>query len=1795
MPIDANGRNVIDLYNRRNNVQQQTQRTVTNPVNNDAGTVTEMEVHVAPNIYRQYLPNMQQVNLTSARANDSEAAMREVYNIDREAFANLDPYDSYEEFKNFVAENNMSTYVVKDDDNAILGYYQLEPVKDGDLYIDSIGLKPEYRNSRKGYQAIKYSWQKILDYARENNVQTLSLHVDSTNRNLVRMYQSLGFTIAETYNNYYENGAGAYFMTKPVNDVQQEPAQDAVSEIETEQTDVEAPLENSEEINETGQSAETETSEVQEAETSQEEAEEPAVENADTELVRENQKELEKQRAIEEYNQKIFQAKEELLSSGVPEETVNRWSLDFCVKPTDKWAGKKVFDNDRFTAIKYLIDFENRYKDNEKVYPHSTENYHHHACKIINALEVKDESGEHLQMNVLPYLNRFAQKGIRVSYYNDIINAAKLKDKSGNTYISGDMLDFAADIAPYVKEDYYLIDDIMKECRLKTKDGIVFSEEAANCVNRPYLLTNLNHFDARDAENLLSASKTTDEKGYETFDYALFQKLFSDTTDIDRYKNLIPYSSAAKDLKENGVDIWTYLTYGNLFSEFCRLHNVQSLDYNEKRKFEYEAFKACCCDGNHQTYHNGHQVSVKGFDRASYNALLKALQKIPPDFEVKKLPEIIKACRTKTESYSDEKFDEALYEKALLLKSLGTEDDEIPKILEACKLVETDTYFHEGKIEKKIFSDEIFNLLPAIANAEKAANNDGWKIIPLRGCSDKIVCSKYTVNGREYFDKNIFDELTDAHPYVTSNYGPCALDFFYEYINRNYEKCKRFDIEKYKAYQEVSPYASLENVCETTFNDQTHTTTYMPSAHIIRAYKKLHDMNFPFTKRDNDDSSYNYPERCIIDACMTENGYHTKSFNPEAFRNAVNLLEKGIDGRDVMQIMYASRTYNNDLLTFVPAHFNKIVELIDNGMNAGTASSVVEHTRSGGHIIESRVNKCVELYNMGITNPHVALHYAGDDNLAYNRLKEAINRNLLPSTIAHCKENGEFKDGIYRLAVSLQDRGYTPEEINALLMQCYDKNTDDKEFFNREIFNNIKNLEETGISKENIANVLESCRSGKKFVPEAYEKVSLLHHKGFDDSGVSELLKKSYTDNKFSPEKYNQLLKLTSKIATLRDLTHNDRYIVEKLANYRKSIDTVTNTFGEDVMNNVLTQRIDGYIAFVNNSENLINKSSESFLADLKSRLDELPSPELKVKRLRVLGGLAGKVDENAMYKLVRMIESPKMTDEQIKLANEIFTDGTDYENQVKRFVEEMKVPAKYKKTVTDYLMKERLDKQVNYPKSIEEQQEQMDKFAQQMLTNPKIPLDKKIKYIDEFKAKKADMAANPEKYTTPEIFPKPLSGLKKVVTAYVNIPNDDAAFNSSVTCAMYSKYDIEPDESLLNEIHYDAKYFDKLLSPGSGFSDNFKKLITLKQLNPGKKMNEILVEMPEENSTKYEKYEKLGLIEQIKANLDTKRQFEENGVDFDMWNSFDETLKGETFTVEADPATEYNNVKYNLVNIFQDELFDKIKPEATDKLKQKLSENGYAIFNNKIYYNGAEIPDEKLDNFTNVVKNYIEKDDYWKSAHGNGSRKLTDEEIEGITGFTDHLKDAAARIKEIQGARTVNDISFRLADENDIGRNIFFGNHVSCCNSVDSNYAGFSAPLHLMNTYNRGIELVDRFGNSYGNSRCFFAMIDGKLTFVIDSFEANGKLASNPVVTDNLIKFAKQVCRSMHCPEANVVIGPNFNHINTSRLKRINTDKIKVLGTISAPTYCDIIGGKENIMEYLNNGVKNRNVLIYE
>ena len=189
---------------------------------NQAENPSQTQSAVPNAAYGQYLVNHNH-NISSSKVNDNDSDMQEVYELDKEIYGEYSSYDSFEDFKSFINNNHLSTYALKDNNGDIIGYYNLEPINNGELYIDSMGLKPQYRSTRKGDNAIQTAWDSILSFARDNGAETLSLHVDSSDTEQVELYQQLGFQTEQDLPNYWGTGQNAYFMKYSVGNASVQP------------------------------------------------------------------------------------------------------------------------------------------------------------------------------------------------------------------------------------------------------------------------------------------------------------------------------------------------------------------------------------------------------------------------------------------------------------------------------------------------------------------------------------------------------------------------------------------------------------------------------------------------------------------------------------------------------------------------------------------------------------------------------------------------------------------------------------------------------------------------------------------------------------------------------------------------------------------------------------------------------------------------------------------------------------------------------------------------------------------------------------------------------------------------------------------------------------------------------------------------------------------------------------------------------------------------------------------------------------------------------------------------------------------------------------------------------------------------------------------------------------------------------------------------------------------------------------------------------------------------------------
>lgn len=696
---------------------------------------------------------------------------------------------------------------------------------------------------------------------------------------------------------------------------------------------------------------------------------------------------------------------------------------------------------------------------------------------------------------------------------------------------------------------------------------------------------------------------------------------------------------------------------------------------------------------------------------------------------------------------------------------------------------------------------------------------------------------------------------------------------------------------------------------------------------------------------------------------------------------------------------------------------------------------------------------------------------------------------------------------------------------------------------------------------------------------EFLNKIEVLKNKGFSDEAILMLLnvnKKQYKDfenkilknfNKLYTEEPDRRIHidkdLADKYMNLSDedvkiicdtvgyftknidkLQQHGEYINESEMAYginllHESVLEIVHLAGQDVLNSSIELKAVKMGKFIKNADNLKILDDETKEL-LKEKLNQLSHPRQKVDKLSTVCTLIGKVDDDILVKIINSIKSSKMTEEQKELANDIFSDkNADYSKQIEEFIIKFNVPKEKQDTIRKFLQKEDIQNKYKTPQSYSKQMQIIETKINAIIRNEKIPRDKKEICLKILNEQKQNLIENPDKYTKPRIDDKTMNNIASQVEAHINIPNNDREFNNMLLNEFYKLLDIKPDKNLLNNLQYDNQYFSYLFIniDEEKFKEQLTKLITLIKNNPNKKLTEII--------------DKAGL------NAQTHKLFDENGLDYNRWINFDKNSKY-NFTVEVNVEKSLQAAKKNLMKELNSNIVSELDRKEVNKLVQIAKDMNIEKANPK-----------ELSKIIKAIEDEIKNNEYWQ-----------DKINPYIIIFKEHIKIHKQNIQNIEKLKnSKEDLSVRLWDKNDIGRNLFFGNHVGCCTAIGS-FNSFVAPQHLMNSFVNGIEIVDKNGNSMGNSMCYFAKVDGKLAFIIDSFEANGKLGAAQEVTDAVIEYGKQVCSEMGRSDAQIMFGPNYNKLNFDKLNLTDAHTIEIIGRANNVTYIDAMGGYTTINE---------------
>lgn len=538
----------------------------------------------------------------------------------------------------------------------------------------------------------------------------------------------------------------------------------------------------------------------------------------------------------------------------------------------------------------------------------------------------------------------------------------------------------------------------------------------------------------------------------------------------------------------------------------------------------------------------------------------------------------------------------------------------------------------------------------------------------------------------------------------------------------------------------------------------------------------------------------------------------------------------------------------------------------------------------------------------------------------------------------------------------------------------------------------------------------------------------------------------------------------------------------------------------------------------------------------IKTKLAELPHPEQRLEKLEALMPLIDRISREDFNALVELIKPPAVTPGQKVKIEQIFSTDKDYSEQINDFVKEFNVPKENEDTIRKFLEKEKLNEKFVIPQSIDEQIKIINKKIVSTQNNNKIPEDKKQKYLKQLTNQKAQIETNPNEFTKPRLNDKAMKLLEAQIEAHINLINNNKEFSKNIRQEFYKAFKIKVSPELTEKLEYDSKYMSKMFvaMTDNNFIHTFNNLLQLLETNPNKKLTELLEYIPE--------------------NAKTREMFNNQRLDFDEWLKFDENSYN-TFSVTIEGGAALEACRKNFLDEIYSPLAQRLDDDEMYKLKNLLA-----------YSNAKKANATGMLNLIDKYEKEFETNDYWKQDNPD------------IKNFKDHMAIHKKNFNDLKKIKkqTYN-LKVRLWDKNDIGRNLGFGNHVGCCTSIGK-FNQYVAPQHLTNSFINGMEIVDDAGNSYGNSMCYFAMVDGRLHFIIDSFEVDGNLSASEEVTDAIIDYAKEICARMGRPDAKVIFGPYFNKINSDCLCQSLNHTVEVIGHAPETTYLDALKGACNI-----------------
>lgn len=369
----------------------------------------------------------------------------------------------------------------------------------------------------------------------------------------------------------------------------------------------------------------------------------------------------------------------------------------------------------------------------------------------------------------------------------------------------------------------------------------------------------------------------------------------------------------------------------------------------------------------------------------------------------------------------------------------------------------------------------------------------------------------------------------------------------------------------------------------------------------------------------------------------------------------------------------------------------------------------------------------------------------------------------------------------------------------------------------------------------------------------------------------------------------------------------------------------------------------------------------------------------------------------------------------------------------------------------------------------------------------------------------------------------------------------DEQKWQKLLRTKLFDTLGMEEDPQLAKKLNLtNSKYLGEIFSANTDFKENCSELFKLIQNAPDKTPLEIFNE--------------------LEQNIDTKKEFEQLGINYDRWTQTDKNsfrqIRVELNALEAKQAA----IK-NLEEDLNDSMFKKIPRKYTDEIFKAIEQTGVQVKENKetiydndgyakdscikkrLYKNGQRISFEDLPDIISAIKAAVNKHDFW-------TQENNDKEIDNAKN---HIYNHILKMRDLEINNAFNlkdnatvDFEIRKTDMNNIGHALFLGNHAHCCTAAGTGCNQFTAPLYIKNKCVSAIEISDG-QQCVGNTMMYIAKINNEPALLLDNIELSTKYQNNNSVRDALTDYAKQICQEIGKPDLPVYAGPNRHKLDMS------------------------------------------------